>query len=96
MFISIYLKLADFRLNLYMKSLSLKEMRREAEILQRSSEWLTDQLDELIIRVEDPYMTNEDITALQPQIDQFLLRSQWENNEFKKFYKKYERSDDED
>ena len=79
-----------------MKSLSLKEMRREAEILQRSSEWLTDQLDELIIRVEDPYMTNEDITALQPQIDQFLLRSQWENNEFKKFYKKYERSDDED
>lgn len=78
-----------------MKSLPLEEMRREAEILQRSTEWLTDQLDELIIRAEDPYMTNEEIKALQPQIDQFLLRSQWENNEFEKFYKKYEQADDE-
>ena len=78
-----------------MKSLSLEEMRREADILQRSSEWLTDQLDELIIRAEDPYLTNDEVQALQPQIDQFLLRSQWENNEFEKFYKKYGKADDE-
>lgn len=76
-----------------MNSSSLQRMRDEAEMLKLSSEWLTDQINELIFEAEDPYLTDYEVSKLLARVDKLLIRSEWESEQFNKFYKKYNKNE---
>ena len=65
------------------------DFRDKADIMYKSSTWITNEMNKAAALAEDPSLTIEEQEDLIQRMDNLLNRSQWESEQIYKFREEY-------